>query len=90
MAIFEPATGTSNPHNSFLMEGELPQGNLNAHPDISCGLSQLCQFMDEIPCPLLLGSRLLLLLTAPTPMEVDTNASPSEEVIQQTMTRMNN
>ncbi|KAJ9059138.1 hypothetical protein DSO57_1005641 [Entomophthora muscae] len=46
--------------------------------------------MNDFACNLLLGNRSPLLLTAPIPMEVNANASPSEEAIHQTMARMNN
>ncbi|KAJ9048907.1 hypothetical protein DSO57_1029988 [Entomophthora muscae] len=44
--------------------------------------------MDDIPRPSPLGNWSPLLLTAPAPMEVDANASPSKEAIQQSMTRI--
>ncbi|KAJ9073960.1 hypothetical protein DSO57_1011179 [Entomophthora muscae] len=46
--------------------------------------------MDDVPQPLPLGNWSPLLLTAPVPMEVDANTSPSKESIWKSMTRMDN
>ncbi|KAJ9084797.1 hypothetical protein DSO57_1020477 [Entomophthora muscae] len=46
--------------------------------------------MDDVPWPLPLGNWSPLLLTAPAPMEVDVNVSPSKEAIWKSMTRMDN
>ncbi|KAJ9054013.1 hypothetical protein DSO57_1018889 [Entomophthora muscae] len=81
MAIFKQAPGTSNPHNSFLGEGGMPC-------DLPSGLAQLQQFIDDVPWPSPLGNWSPLLLTAPAPIEVNANASPSKEDIWQFMTRM--
>ncbi|KAJ9065444.1 hypothetical protein DSO57_1019623 [Entomophthora muscae] len=82
MAIFEPTPGPSNPHNSFLVDEGMPCGNNNTYQDLPSGLAQLKQFMYDVPHPSPLGNWSPLLLTAPAPMEVDANASPSEEAIQ--------
>ncbi|KAJ9071805.1 hypothetical protein DSO57_1033425 [Entomophthora muscae] len=66
----------------------MPCGNNNTYQELPGGLAQLQQFMDDIPRPLPLGNQSPLLLTEPAPMEVDNNSSPSEEAIQQSMTRM--
>ncbi|KAJ9053960.1 hypothetical protein DSO57_1019311 [Entomophthora muscae] len=88
MAIFKQTPGPSNPRDSFLVEGGMPRGNSNTYQDLSSGLTQLQQFMDDVPQSSSLGNWSLLLMTVPTPMEVDTNASPSKETIQQSMIRM--
>ncbi|KAJ9068537.1 hypothetical protein DSO57_1027715 [Entomophthora muscae] len=81
MAIFEQAPGPSHPCNPFLVEGGMPCGNNNAYQDLTSDLTQLQQFMDDVPWPLPLGNQSPLLLTAPAPMEVDANDSHSEEAI---------
>ncbi|KAJ9064826.1 hypothetical protein DSO57_1026227 [Entomophthora muscae] len=70
------------------MEGGMPCGNNNTYQDLPSGLAQLQQFMDDISQPSPLGNWSPLLLTAPAPMEVDANASPSKEAIWQSMIRM--
>ncbi|KAJ9067327.1 hypothetical protein DSO57_1000906 [Entomophthora muscae] len=44
--------------------------------------------MDDVPQPSSLGNQSPLLLTAPTPMEVNANDSPPKEAIQQSIIRM--
>ncbi|KAJ9053907.1 hypothetical protein DSO57_1019686 [Entomophthora muscae] len=88
MEIFEPTPGPSNPHNSFLVDGGMPHGNNNTYQDLPSGLAQLKQFMDDVSHPSPLGNRSPLLLTAPAPMKVNANTSPSKEAIWQSMTRM--
>ncbi|KAJ9072710.1 hypothetical protein DSO57_1024426 [Entomophthora muscae] len=90
LAIFKQAPGPPRPRDSFLVEGRLPCGNNNAYQDLPSGLAQLQEFMDDVHWTLPLGNQSPLLLTAPAPIEVDTNASPSEEPICQSMTRMDN
>ncbi|KAJ9070606.1 hypothetical protein DSO57_1006021 [Entomophthora muscae] len=63
MAIFKQAPGPSNPRNSFLVEGGMPRSNNNTYQDLPSGLSQLQQFMDDVPWPLSLGYWSPLLLT---------------------------
>ncbi|KAJ9064794.1 hypothetical protein DSO57_1026550 [Entomophthora muscae] len=84
----QTSTWSSSPRNFFLVEGGLPHGNNNAHQDLPSSLAQLQQFMNDVSWPLPFGNQISLLLTAPAPMEVDTNASPSKEAIWQSMTRM--
>ncbi|KAJ9075374.1 hypothetical protein DSO57_1036746 [Entomophthora muscae] len=88
MAIFEPAPGPSNPRNSFLVERGMSCGNNNAYQDLPSGLAQLQKIVDDVPWPLPLGNQSPLILTAPAPIKVNANASPSEEVIWQSMIRM--
>ncbi|KAJ9078300.1 hypothetical protein DSO57_1007854 [Entomophthora muscae] len=56
--------------------------------DLPSDLAQIQKFIDDVPQPSQFGNQSPLLFTAPTPMEVDANASPSKEAIKQSMTRM--
>ncbi|KAJ9088038.1 hypothetical protein DSO57_1027047 [Entomophthora muscae] len=76
MSIFT-SIWLSSPSQLLLGGGRAAFGNTNAHQDLPSGLAQLQQLMNDVPQLLPLGIQSPLILTAPTPMKVDANASPS-------------